>query len=47
MEVARGQVRAVRRMFKKFPLQFLSSLLGCWGCVGSGIVMMKQSLLAS
>jgi hypothetical protein len=26
----------------KFPLLFLNSLLGCSGCMGSGIVMMKQ-----
>jgi hypothetical protein len=38
MEVTGGQVRAVRRTFKKFPLYFLNSLLGCSGCVGSGIV---------
>jgi hypothetical protein len=42
MEVTRGQVRALRRMFEKFQLQFLNSLLGCSGCMGSGIVMMKQ-----
>jgi hypothetical protein len=42
MEVTRGQFRAIRRMFKKFPLQFLNSLLGCSGCVGSAVVMMKQ-----
>jgi hypothetical protein len=29
-------------LFKKFPLQFLNSLLGCSGCMGSGILMMKQ-----
>jgi hypothetical protein len=42
MEVTRGQVRAVRRMFKKFPLYFLNSLLAFSGCMGSGIVMMEQ-----
>jgi hypothetical protein len=41
MQVTRGQFRAVRRIFK-FPLYFLNSLLGCLGCMGSGIVMMKQ-----
>jgi hypothetical protein len=47
MEVTRGQFRAVRRMFQKFPLQFLNSLLGCLGCMGSVMVMMKQYPLAS
>jgi hypothetical protein len=42
MEVTRGQVRAVSEMFNKFPLQFLNYLLGCLGCMGPGIVMMKQ-----
>jgi hypothetical protein len=31
-------------MLKKFPLQFLNSLLGCSGCMGFGIVIMKQYL---
>jgi hypothetical protein len=29
-------------MLKKFPLKLLNSLPGCSGCMGSGIVMMKQ-----
>jgi hypothetical protein len=41
-EVSRGQVRAVRRMFKTFQLQFLNSLLSCSVCMRSCIVMMKQ-----
>jgi hypothetical protein len=32
MEVTRGKVRAVRRIFKKFPLHFLNSP----GWIGSG-----------
>jgi hypothetical protein len=32
-EVTRGQIRAVNRMLKKFPLQFLNSLLGSSGCM--------------
>jgi hypothetical protein len=42
MEVTRGQVRAVRRIFKGFPPKFLNSLLACYGFMGSGIVMMEQ-----
>jgi hypothetical protein len=41
MEVTRVQVRPVRRMFKKFPVQFLNSVLGCSGRMRSGIVMMS------
>jgi hypothetical protein len=42
MEVTRSEVRAVRRTFKKFPLYFLNSLLAFSGCMGSGIVIIKQ-----
>jgi hypothetical protein len=42
MEVIRGQALALRQMFKRFPLWSLNYLLGCSGCTGSGIVMMKQ-----
>jgi hypothetical protein len=35
-------VRAVRRIFRKYPLQFLDSVLDCSGCMGSGILRMKQ-----
>jgi hypothetical protein len=37
-----GNVRAVRQMFKNFPLYFLDSLLFFSDCMGSGIVKMKQ-----
>jgi hypothetical protein len=33
---------ALRWMIKKFPLQFMNSLMGCLGCMGSGIVMIMQ-----
>jgi hypothetical protein len=42
MEVTRGQLRAVSRMFNKFVLYLFNSLLSCSSCEGSSIVMMKQ-----
>jgi hypothetical protein len=49
IEVTRGQFRVVRRMFRKFPLQFLNSLLflglyGVWPCQDEAVPLSPVGL---